>query len=105
MFPSFALSSSPPSYHRGRGAGAADVDEGVIDLALARVQIWSVIASAEVEDPDLACTVVKARVWKCMKEGAAGEWRGSRVAVPMVPRVWSVVADEAAREWRGRPWD
>ena len=49
MFPSFALSSSPPSYHRGRGAGAADVDEGVPDLALARDQIWSVVIGAKLD--------------------------------------------------------
>jgi hypothetical protein len=33
----------------------------------------------------------------------AGEWRGSRAAVPMAPRVWGRVAEGAAREWRGRP--
>ena len=30
------------------------------------------MAGAEVGDPDLACTVVEARVPKCMREGAAG---------------------------------
>ena len=47
MFPSFALSSSPPSCHHGRGASAASVDEGVPNLALARDQIWSVMIGAE----------------------------------------------------------
>ena len=45
------------------------------------------MVGAEVGDLDLACTIVEARVQKCMREGVAGEWRGSRVAVPMVPRV------------------
>ena len=40
-----------------------------------------------------------------MRESAAGEWRGSRAVVPMVPRVHSTVAEGAAGEWRGRPWD
>jgi hypothetical protein len=61
------------------------------------------MAGVEVWNPDLACTVIKARVQKCMREGAAGEWRGSRAAMPMVPRVRSVVAKGAAGEWRGRP--
>ena len=39
VFPDFALSSAPLSYHRGHGAGAVGVDEGVPDLALARDQI------------------------------------------------------------------
>ena len=56
-------------------------------MALARVQIWSVMAGAKVEDLDLASTIVEARVQKCMREGAAGESRGSRAAVPMAPRV------------------
>ena len=47
------------------------------------------MAGAEVEDLDLARTIVEARVQKCMREGAAGEWRGSRAAVPMEPRVQS----------------
>ena len=47
MFPGFALLSAPPSYHCGRRAGAASVDEGVLDLALARDQIWSVVIGAE----------------------------------------------------------
>jgi hypothetical protein len=47
MFLGFALSSTPSSYHRGRGVGAAGVDEGVPDLALARDKIWSVVTSAE----------------------------------------------------------
>ena len=46
-----------------------------------------------------------ARVQKCMREGAEGEWRGSRAAVPMAPRVRHGVAKGAAREWKGRPWD
>ena len=83
----------------------ASVDEGVTDLALARVQIQSVGVGAEVGDPDLACTVIKTRVQKCMREGVAREWRGSRAAVPMVPRVQSGVAEGVAGDWRGRPWD
>ena len=47
MFPSFALSLAPPSYHHGHGGGAAGVDEGVPDLALARDQIRSVVTGAE----------------------------------------------------------
>jgi len=47
MFPGFVLSLTPPSYHRGRGAGAAGVDKGVPDLALARDQIRSVVIGAE----------------------------------------------------------
>ena len=50
----------------------AGVDVGLIDLALARVLIRSVVAGAEVGDPNLACTVIEARVWKCMREGVAG---------------------------------
>jgi len=72
VFPGFALLSTPPSYQRGCRASAAGVDEGVTDLALARVQIRSVMEGAEVGDLDLACTVVEARVPKCMREGAAG---------------------------------
>ena len=83
----------------------AGVDEGVIDLASARVQIRSVMVGAKVADPNLAYTIVEARVQKCMREGATGEWRGSRAAVPMAPRVRSGVVEEAAEEWRGRPWD
>ena len=45
------------------------------------------MAGAEVGGLDLACTVVEARVQKCMKEGAAGESRGSRATIPMAPRV------------------
>ena len=40
-----------------------------------------------------------------MREGAAGEWRGSRAIVPMAPRVRSGVLEEAAGEWKGRQWD
>ena len=36
----------------------AGVDEGELDLALARVQIRSVVVGAEVGDLDLACTYV-----------------------------------------------
>ena len=93
------------SCHRGRRAGAASTDAGLIDLALARVQIRSVVAGAEVGNPDLACTVIEARVRKCMREGAAREWRGSRADVPMAPRVQSGVAKGVAGEWKGRPWD
>ena len=63
------------------------------------------MVGTKVGDLDLACTIVEARVQKCMREGAAGEWRGSRAAVPMAPRVQSGVAEGAAEEWRGRPWD
>ena len=56
-------------------------------MALARVQIRSVMVGVEVGDPYLACTIVEARVRKYMKEGAAGESTGSRAAVPMAPRV------------------
>ena len=38
----------------------ADIDEGVLDLALARVQIWLVMIGAKVGDLDLAYTVVEA---------------------------------------------
>ena len=47
MFPGFALSLAPMSYHRDRGAGAARVDEAVPDLAPARDQIQSILTSAE----------------------------------------------------------
>ena len=70
-----------------------------------RVQIMLVMAGAKVGDPDLACTIVKARVQKCMREGATREWRGSRGAMLMAPRVQIRVAEGVAREWRGRPWD
>ena len=59
----------------------------------------------EVGDADLACTVVEARVRKCIREGAAGESRGSQAAMPMVPRVRSRVVEGAVGEWRERPWD
>ena len=78
----------------------AGVDEGVTDLDLARVLIQLVVVGAKVGGPDLACTIVEARVRKCMREGAAREWRGSRAAVPMEPRVQSGVAEGEAREWR-----
>ena len=54
-----------------------DVDVGLIDLALARVQIRSIMAGAKVGDLDMACTVIEARVRKCMRVGAARESRGS----------------------------
>ena len=63
------------------------------------------MAGVEVGDPNLACTVVEARVQKYMREGAAREWRGSRAAVLMAPSVQSRVAEGVAGEWRGRPWD
>ena len=75
------------SCHYGRRAGAVGINEGVTDLALTRVQIPLVVVGAEVGDLDLACTIIEARVQKCMRESAAGEWRGSRAAVPMAPRV------------------
>ena len=61
------------------------------------------MVGAEVGDPDLACTVMEARVRKCMREGAAEESRGSRAVVPMAPKVWSRVVEGPAGEWRGRP--
>ena len=63
------------------------------------------MACAKVGDLDLACTFIEARVQKCMREGVAGEWRGSRIAVPMAPRVQCGVTEGATGEWRGRPWD
>ena len=63
------------------------------------------MVGAEVGDLDLACTIVEARVWKCMREGAAGELRGSQAAMPMAPRVQSGMAEGVAGEWIGRPWD
>ena len=70
------------------------VDKGVPDLASARVRILLVKIDAEVGDPDppipssrqsfchqLTCNrrikgdLALARVWKAMREGAAGEWR------------------------------
>ena len=47
MFLGFALLLAPPSCHHGRGAGAAGIDEGVPDLALASDQIRSVVIGAE----------------------------------------------------------
>ena len=64
-----------------------------------------VVVGAEIGDPNLACTIVEARVWKYMREGVARESRGSQATVPMAPRVRSGVAEGAAREWKGRPWD
>ena len=58
------------------------------------------MAGAEVGNPNLACSIVEARVRKCMREGAAREWRGSRATVLMVPRVRSGVAEGAVGEWR-----
>jgi hypothetical protein len=61
MFPVFALSSAPPSCHRGREAGAAGVDEGVPDLASARSQIRLVVIGAKLgRGSDPACTVIEA---------------------------------------------
>ena len=37
----------------------AGIDEGVPDLALARVQIWLVMTGAKVGDPDLAYTIIE----------------------------------------------
>ena len=51
------------------------------------------MVGVEVGDPDQDSTIVEARVWKCMREGVAGESRGSRAAMPMAPRVWSRVAE------------
>jgi hypothetical protein len=59
------------------------------------------VAGAEVGDLNLACTVIEASVQKCMRQGAAGEWRGSRATVPMAPRVRSRVVEGVAGEWRG----
>ena len=75
-----------------------------------------VVAGAEVGDPDLACTIVEARVRKCMREGVAEEWRGSQAAglmrlarvrtrVAEGARLWSRRRDSVdglAREWRWR---
>ena len=63
------------------------------------------MTGAKVWDSDLACTIVEARIWKCMRESAAREWRGSRAVVSMAPRVQSGVLEEAAGEWSERPWD
>ena len=63
------------------------------------------MVGAEVGDLDLACTVIEARVQKCMREGVAGEWRGSQAIVPMAPRVQSGMAEGADGEWIGWPWD
>ena len=54
MFPSFALLSTSPSYHHGRGAGATGVDEGVPDPASARVWVRPVMIGVEVGDPNPA---------------------------------------------------
>ena len=59
------------------------------------------MACAKVGDLDLACTFIEARVQKCMREGVAGEWRGSRVAMPMAPSVLSEVVEGVVGEWRG----
>jgi hypothetical protein len=47
VFPSFALLSARLSCHHSCRAGAADVDEGVPDLALAMDQIQPVMTGAE----------------------------------------------------------
>ena len=59
MLPSLALSSTPSFYHHGHRAGATGVDEGVLDLALARVRIQLVMIGDKVGDLDLAYTVIK----------------------------------------------
>ena len=64
--------------------------------------IRSVVAGAEIGDLDLACTIIVARVQKCMREGVAKDLRESRATMPMAPRVQSVVVEGAAREWRWR---
>ena len=46
MYPGYASTLAQPSCHRGGGTGAANIDEGVLDPALARVQIWLVVTSA-----------------------------------------------------------
>ena len=80
------------------------------------------MAGAKVGDPDMACTIVEARVQKCIRESVAREWRGSRAVVPMAPgvqsgvvegglesgegghgtRIWSYMRDGAAGEQRWR---
>jgi hypothetical protein len=47
MIPGFALSLASPFCHHSRRASAADVDEGLPDLALARDQIRSIMTGAE----------------------------------------------------------
>ena len=59
MFHGFVLSSAPPSYHHDHGAGAVGVDEGVPDLALAKVWIQLVMRGAKVGDLDPAYTIVE----------------------------------------------
>ena len=59
MYPSYALSLASLSCHCGRGTGAAGVDVGVPDLALAKVQIRLFMAGAEVGDLDLSYTIIE----------------------------------------------
>ena len=49
-----------PSCHRGHGIGAVAIDEGVPDLALARVRIRLVVIGAKVGDLDLSYTIIEA---------------------------------------------
>jgi hypothetical protein len=56
----YASSLAQLSCYRGRETSATDIDEGVPDPALARVQIWLVMTGAEVGDLDLAYTVIEA---------------------------------------------
>ena len=58
MYPGYASSLAQPYCHHGRRTGAADIDEGVPDLAPARARIWLVMTCAEVGDPDLVYIVV-----------------------------------------------
>ena len=60
MYPGYASLLAQPSYLRGQGTSAAGVDEGVPDLALARVWIWLVMTGAKVGDLDPAYTIVEA---------------------------------------------
>ena len=58
--------------------------------------------TADVRGSDLDPALASARVQKGMREGAAGEWRGSQAVVPMrLAKVWTGVA-EGARLWSGR---
>ena len=47
MFSIYTLLLAPSSCHHAHGVRAANVDEGVPDLALARDQIWLVVIGAE----------------------------------------------------------
>jgi len=53
-------------------------------------------------DPDPALALGSARVQKALRDGVAGEWRGSHAAMLMsLARVWTGVA-EGARLWSER---